>query len=66
MTAISWGFAIEQTAAQLLVESASAREPRRGKTYAELTARNAAEAVETTAAIAETWAGLISPTFLGK
>lgn len=44
MTAISWGFGIDETAERLLEESIKARS--NGKGYAELTARNAALAVE--------------------
>ena len=44
MTAITWGFDIDETAERLLEESTKARAA--GKGYAELTARNAALAVE--------------------
>jgi RepB DNA-primase from phage plasmid len=44
MTAISWGYGIEETAARLLVESQKAREE--GKNYADGTAKNAAAAVD--------------------
>ena len=44
MTAITWGWSIDDTAERLMEESAKARSKRRG--YAELTARNAALAVE--------------------
>jgi hypothetical protein len=44
MTAISWGWSIDETAARLAEESAKARE--NGEAYADLTARNAAAAVE--------------------
>ena len=44
MTAITWGFDINETAKRLLEESSKARAA--GKGYAELTARNAALAVE--------------------
>jgi hypothetical protein len=44
MTAISWGYGIEETAARLMVESTKAREE--GKNYADGTAKNAAFAVE--------------------
>ena len=44
MTAISWGYGIEETAARLLIESRKAREE--GKSYADGTAKNAAAAVE--------------------
>ena len=43
MTAISWGYGIEETAARLLIESQKAREE--GKSYADGTAKNAAVAV---------------------
>jgi hypothetical protein len=44
MTAISWGWSVQDTADRLMEESAKAQE--NGKGYAELTARNAALAVE--------------------
>jgi hypothetical protein len=44
MTALTWGFSIESTAAQLMEESSKARE--NGERYALLTAQNAAAAVE--------------------
>jgi hypothetical protein len=44
MTAITWGWSIDDTAQRLMEESAKARA--NGKGYAELTARNAALAVE--------------------
>lgn len=44
MTAITWGFGVNETAEQLIEESSKARA--NGKNYAELTARNAALAVE--------------------
>jgi hypothetical protein len=44
MTAISWGFGTDDTAERLMQESAKARA--QGKGYADLTARNAALAVE--------------------
>src|SRR3954469_5612306 len=44
MTAITWGFAKEETAERLMLESAKAKT--QGKGYAELTASNAALAVE--------------------
>jgi hypothetical protein len=44
MTAITWGWNKDQTAERLMVESAKARQ--NGKSYADLTARNAALAVE--------------------
>ena len=44
MTTISWGHTIEATAAQLMEESAKARE--NGERYALLTAQNAAAAVD--------------------
>ena len=44
MTAITWGFGVEETAERLLQESSKARSA--GKDYAELTARNAGLAVE--------------------
>jgi hypothetical protein len=44
MTAITWGWSAEETAARLMEESAKAQE--NGKRYADLTARNAALAVE--------------------
>ena len=44
MTAIDWGFSIEDTAKQLKLESAKAKE--NGERYALLTAQNAAAAVE--------------------
>ena len=44
MTAITWGFPAEQAAERLLEESCKAQ--KQGKAYAELTARNAALAVE--------------------
>jgi RepB DNA-primase from phage plasmid len=44
MTAIDWGWDIEETAARLIEESRKARE--NGEGYANLTARNAATAVE--------------------
>jgi hypothetical protein len=43
MTAISWGFEIEETAARLLQHSEKARRVAR---YAQLTATKAAEAVQ--------------------
>ena len=43
MTAITWGFGIDETAARLIAESSKARAA--GKGYAQLTARNAALAV---------------------
>jgi hypothetical protein len=44
MTAVDWGWSIEATAAQLMLESAKARE--NGERYALLTAQNAAAAVQ--------------------
>ena len=44
MTAINWGWTADETAARLMEESTKARE--NGESYAELTARNAAAAVE--------------------
>jgi len=44
MTAITWGFDVEETAKRLMEESGKARAA--GKGYAELTARNAAVAVD--------------------
>jgi hypothetical protein len=44
LTALDWGWSVEDVAAQLLEESAKARE--RGQDYATQTARSAAEAVE--------------------
>jgi hypothetical protein len=44
MTAISWGHTIDATAAQLMEESSKARE--NGERYAQMTAENAAAAVE--------------------
>jgi hypothetical protein len=44
MTAITWGWSVDETAARLMEESTKARG--NGKPYAELTARNAALAVE--------------------
>lgn len=44
MTAINWGWSIEDTAAKLMEESGKARE--NGQRYATETARNAALAVE--------------------
>ncbi len=44
MTALDWGFDIPETTAKLLEVSAKAKE--NGPRYAELTARNAAAAVE--------------------
>ena len=44
MTAITWGWSAEETAARLMEESAKAQA--NGERYAELTARNAAAAVE--------------------
>jgi hypothetical protein len=44
MTAITWGFGVDETAERLLEESSKARAA--GKGYAELTTRNAALAVE--------------------
>jgi hypothetical protein len=44
MTAITWGFGVDETAARLIEESTKAQT--NGKSYAELTARNAAQAVE--------------------
>lgn len=44
MTAITWGWTIDETAARLMEESTKAKE--NGKPYATLTARNAALAVE--------------------
>ena len=44
MTAITWGFGTDETAERLMQESAKA--PGAGQGYAELTARNAALAVE--------------------
>ena len=43
MTAITWGFGVDETAERLIEESSKARA--NGKGYAELTARNAAAAV---------------------
>jgi hypothetical protein len=44
MTAITWGWSVEETAARLIEESRKAQE--NGERYATLTARNAAAAVE--------------------
>jgi hypothetical protein len=44
MTAITWGFTPEEAADRLMEESAKAQ--KQGRTYADLTARNAARAVE--------------------
>ena len=44
MTAITWGWSVQDTAARLMEESSKAQT--NGKAYAELTARNAALAVE--------------------
>jgi RepB DNA-primase from phage plasmid len=44
MTAITWGWSVAETSARLMEESAKAQE--NGERYADLTARNAAEAVE--------------------
>jgi hypothetical protein len=44
MTAITWGWTIDETAARLMEESTKAQE--NGERYADLTARNAALAVE--------------------
>lgn len=44
MTAIDWGWSVDETAERLIEESAKARA--QGKAYAELTARKAAAAVE--------------------
>ena len=44
MTAITWGWSIDDTAERLMEESAKAQA--NGKNYAALTARNAALAVE--------------------
>jgi hypothetical protein len=44
MTAISWGWSVEDVAARLMQESAKARE--NGERYAKLTAKNAAAAAE--------------------
>ena len=44
MTAISWGWTVDEAKAQLMEESTKARE--NGERYADLTARNAALAVE--------------------
>ena len=44
MTAITWGWSVDDTAARLMEESTKAQA--NGKAYAELTARNAALAVE--------------------
>ena len=44
LSAIQWGFGVDDTAEQLMIESEKAREY--GKGYAYLTARNAAIAVE--------------------
>ena len=44
MTAITWGFGVDETAERLMEESSKARA--NGKSYAEVTARNAALAVE--------------------
>ena len=44
MTAIDWGFGIDETADRLMEESDKARE--NGQNYALTTARNAAAAVE--------------------
>jgi hypothetical protein len=46
MTAITWGWSAEETAVRLMEESTKAQE--NGKRYADLTARNAAAAVERT------------------
>jgi hypothetical protein len=44
MTAITWGFGVDDTAERLMEESIKARA--NGQAYAKLTARNAALAVE--------------------
>jgi hypothetical protein len=44
MTAITWGWSVDETAARLMEESTKAHE--NGERYASLTARNAAAAVE--------------------
>ena len=44
MTAIDWGWGVDETAERLMEESTKAQE--NGKGYADLTARNAALAVE--------------------
>jgi hypothetical protein len=44
MTAISWGWSVDETAARLIEESAKARD--NGEGYADLTALNASKAVE--------------------
>jgi hypothetical protein len=44
MTAITWGWSVDETTARLMEESAKARE--NGERYADLTARNAGAAVE--------------------
>jgi hypothetical protein len=44
MTAITWNFGVEETVERLLEESSKAREY--GREYAQMTARNAALAVE--------------------
>jgi hypothetical protein len=44
MTALTWGWTVKETADRLMEESANAQS--QGKDYAELTARNAALAVE--------------------
>ena len=44
MLAIDWGWGIEETAARLMEESSKARE--NGESYAQLTAQNAAAAVQ--------------------
>ena len=44
MTAISWGWTVDETKDRLMEESAKAQE--NGERYADLTARNAAAAVE--------------------
>ena len=44
MTAITWGFGVDETAERLIEESSKARA--NGKSYAMTTARNAALAVE--------------------
>ena len=46
MTAVTWGFAVNDTAEMLLQVSQHARHPSNGKEYAERTARNAARMVE--------------------
>jgi hypothetical protein len=44
MTAITWGWSVDETKARLMEESAKAQA--NGERYADLTARNAALAVE--------------------